>query len=564
MRICLLGRGGPNERPDIAALALSLQQADHDVHTVMTSPLQPTVGTGVEVTGRRPRGLGPVGHLLRKAQPSPMRHQIAQRGLRSAVKELNADLLYPLSSRELQTAASAVSETGAVFRQPDWPSPGERDLAKLGGSEARWQVSTAGPDVKWSLPPRGQPVEGRHRGTKVALAFRNYPTSPGHYLKEAMWRAGIEVFLIHDRLDWATLPSDTAGLLIVESKLPRIDLIGDNPGIPVLFWVHHGEHHVETNVRLAKTYRADLILMAHSLHLAHRFSAPVERFNFAAEPSLVPPNPPLWGDRAFDVSLIGNGLDRATKAYGLRHQWAEQLRQSALKTYVGSGLTPAEMVEVYSNSKIVVNEGGTRHFPITMRVFEATSAGALLLTDDLPGTDSLFERGAQYVTWEGDLVDQCQSLLRSRDAATIAAGGRAQTSNFHTYDHRVDRFLALANAATVRSQPVMPLPQLPVARRIERESDIHTVASYDPSIDLSELTDRAVWMDAGGAPQRIDATVVSRAKDIPEAIERSRACVFVVDEATTGDLRRFLPAGSTIDRSNDVTCLDLGTGHYRT
>jgi hypothetical protein len=110
----------------------------------------------------------------------------------------------------------------------------------------------------------------------------------------------------------------------------------------------------------------------------------------------------------------------------------------------------------------------------------------------------------------------------------------------------------------------MQLPNSPVARRIERESDIHTVASYDPSVDLSELTDRAVWMDAAGAPQRIDATVVSKAKDIPEAIERSRACVFVVDEATTGDLRQFLPAGATVDTSGGVTCLDLGTGHYRT
>lgn len=564
MRICLIGRGGPNERPDIAALALSLQQADHEVHTVMTSPLQVTVGTGVEVAGRRPRGLGPVGHLLRTAQPSQMRHQIAQHALRSAAKEVNADLVYPLSSREVATAASVVSENGAIFRQPDWPSPGDRDLAKLGGSDPRWQVSTAGPDVRWSLPPRGRPEEGRHRGTRVALAFRNYPTSPGHYLKEAMWRAGIEVFLIHDHLDWATLPSDTAGLLIVESKLPRIDLIGENPGIPVLLWVHHGEHHVETNVRLAKTYRADLVLMAHSLHLAHRFSAPVHRFNFAAEPSLLPPDLTPWSDRPFDVSLIGNGLDRATRAYGLRHQWAEQLRRSPLTTYVGSGLTPAEMVDVYANSKIVVNEGGTRHFPITMRVFEATSAGALLLTDDLPGTDSLFERGAQYVAWEGDLVDQCQSLLRSGDATAIAAGGRAQSADFHTYDHRVDRFLALANAATARSQPVMQLPNSPVARRIERESDIHTVASYDPSVDLSELTDRAVWVDAAGAPQRIDATVVSKAKDIPEAIERSRACVFVVDEATTGDLRQFLPAGATVDTSGGVTCLDLGTGHYRT
>jgi hypothetical protein len=379
-----------------------------------------------------------------------------------------------------------------------------------------------------------------------------------------MWRAGIEVFLIHDHLDWANLPSDTAGLLIVESKLPRIDITGNNPGIPVLFWAHHGEHHVETNVRLAKTYRADLVLMAHSLHLAHRFSAPVHRFNFAAEPSLLPPDPPPWEDRAFDVSLIGNGLDRATQAYGLRHQWAEQLRRSPLKTYVGSGLTPAEMVEVYANSRIVVNEGGTRHFPITMRVFEATSAGALLLTDDLPGTDSLFERGAQYVAWEGDLVDQCQSLLRSRDAAAIAASGRAQTSDFHTYDHRVDRFLALANATTARSQPMRPLPNSPVARRIEHESDIHTIASYDPSIDLSELCDRAVWMDPTRAPQRIDATVVSSASDIREAIERSRACVFVVGEAATGDLRPSLPDGATIDTSGGVTCLDLGTGHYRT
>ncbi len=565
MKICLLGRGGTNHRPDIAALALSLQQADHEVHTVMTGPLQPTAGHGHEVATRRPQGLGPVGNLLRRAQPPGLRHRIAQWGLRSAAHRLEADLVYPLSSRELPTAASVVADDGAVFRQPDWPSPGKRDLAWLGGFDPRWQVSTAGRDIRWTLPPRGRPIDGRHQGLKVALAFRNYATSPGHYLKAAMWRAGIEVFLVHDHLDWADLPTDTAGLLIVESKLPRIEFTGENPGIPVLFWVHHGEHHIETNVRLAKTYRSDLVLMAHSLHLAHRFSAPVHRFNFAAEPSLVPVRTDTpWDDRPIDVSLIGNGLDRPTKAYGVRHEWAEQLRRSPLNTYVGSGLSPEEMIDVYSNSKIVVNEGGTRHFPITMRVFEATSVGALLLTDDLPGTDSLFQRGDQYVAQEGDLVDQCSNLLHAKTSAAIAASGRAQADDFHTYDHRVDRFVSLAKATRANSRPHPAAPSSPVAARIERQSDLHTIVSFDAQTDLSELTDRAVWTDAARAPLQVDATLASNVTDLPDAIRHARACVFVIGDAARTDLESMLPDGATLDRSTDVACIDLGTGHYRT
>lgn len=99
MKICLIGRGGATDRPDIAALALSLQQADHEVHTVMTSPLQPTVGHGHEVASRRPQGLGPIGHFVRKAQPPELRHQIAQWGIKSAAADVGSDLLYPLSSR---------------------------------------------------------------------------------------------------------------------------------------------------------------------------------------------------------------------------------------------------------------------------------------------------------------------------------------------------------------------------------------------------------------------------------------------------------------------------------
>src|SRR5690606_25211691 len=108
---------------------------------------------------------------------------------------------------------------------------------------------------------------GRHRGRRLGLVRRATAVTPGRYLEAALRRAGVDV-VVADRIDWALLAGVEA-VVVVESLLPPFPIVGDNPGTPVLFWAHHGEHHTAMHRRLVRRYRADAVLLAHSWHLAH-------------------------------------------------------------------------------------------------------------------------------------------------------------------------------------------------------------------------------------------------------------------------------------------------------
>ena len=175
------------------------------------------------------------------------------------------------------------------------------------------RVSPAGPGGPY-IPPAdvrdaGVPEPGRYRDLRIALCFRKTDTNPGKYLEAAMVRAGITVDLHTDEIDWNAVPTATDAVVFVEGPYPALTVMGTNPGIPVLFWVHHGEHHVATNLRLVDRYGAHAVLLAHSWHLAHRFPVPIHRFTFGLAPELVDASIP-WAERKYAVSMVGGQLRR--------------------------------------------------------------------------------------------------------------------------------------------------------------------------------------------------------------------------------------------------------------
>src|SRR5690606_23639341 len=119
---------------------------------------------------------------------------------------------------------------------------------------------------------------GRHVGRKVVIAYRKTDSNPGKYLEAALRRSGADVRLETDALDFDTVDPDTDFIVFVEGPYPAIDVTGATPEVPILFWFHHGEHHLQANLRLLDRYRADAALMAHSWHLAHWVQVPVHRF----------------------------------------------------------------------------------------------------------------------------------------------------------------------------------------------------------------------------------------------------------------------------------------------
>jgi spore maturation protein CgeB len=109
------------------------------------------------------------------------------------------------------------------------------------------------------------------------------------------------------------------------------------------------------------------------------------------------------------------------------------------------------MYEVLARSKVVLN----RHIDVAegyannMRLYEATGAGALLLTDAKSNLAELFDPGSEIVTYQDadDLVATLAQLAADRDRRiAIAAAGQRRTLRDHTYRQRMTQLTELLQA----------------------------------------------------------------------------------------------------------------------
>jgi hypothetical protein len=209
--------------------------------------------------------------------------------------------------------------------------------------------------------------------------------------------------------------------------------------------------------------------------------------------------------------MVGAGTETAGKRYGRRHEIAATLRRELPgRTAFAQEITPEEMAALYEDSRIVVNDGGAKHLPITMRVFETVGAGALLLTEDLPGTDLLFDRGGHYVALsDGDVAAQVVDLLASAASAGIATAGRERARGRHTYDHRVDELLAIAAATDGSAPRPAPPARSTLGALVDRDAEVQEIAVFG-AVDPMGLDDRVV-RPAHVTPMRprsVDAVVI--------------------------------------------------------
>lgn len=107
--------------------------------------------------------------------------------------------------------------------------------------------------------------------------------------------------------------------------------------------------------------------------------------------------------------------------------------------------TPEEVGRVYSQSLIVFNTSIAGD--VTMRIFEGTACGAMVLTDSVDnGLSDLFEVGREIVVYkdDADLLDKIACYLAHEnedERARIAGAGRQRTLTQHTYLERVQAIL---------------------------------------------------------------------------------------------------------------------------
>jgi hypothetical protein len=555
----------------------SLMRANHEVVAVCGAgdgPVEADLDV-VQVPSRWPAGLGRLGWVLRRLQPKWLRKRVFDQAVRTVARRIEADVVYPLSKNDLELALSVVAETSAVFREPHWPDAGDRDLINIALIDPRFSLSAGAAELglftSRTSTRSSPPAPARHRGVSLSLVYHATTTTPAQYLQRAAVRAGIEVAVHDGRLDWAAVPPGTSAVVFVESPYPPIAIEGENTNnIPVLFWVHHGEHHLDANLRLAEAYRTDAVLLAHSWHLAHRFRVPVHRFPFAVAPELAPTDRP-FAERSNDVALIGAGVDSGGGRYARRHRLVTELRSRfPSSSAFAYGVPPAEMAELYGNTRLVLNDGGDRHHPITMRIFEAIGAGAFVLTDPAPGLELLFDPDRHYAQIEDDVAAQAARLLA--DPAT-AAGARAAhdyARAHHTYDHRIDDLIAIAAATEVRTKPAPPA-RAGIAASVTADPDVQDVAAFGMPDLADALPSHVVWdgptLLASHTQRRVDAVVVGpgQAQVLTQAIRRAKR--FVYADPALGkqawDLACAAHPQASRSESDGIVRIDLGAESYR-
>ncbi len=175
--------------------------------------------------------------------------------------------------------------------------------------------------------------------------------------------------------------------------------------------------------------------------------------------------------RIYDVGFVGN-IARAHR----KTARARRLRLIAERFHTNDFYRvymPEEVGQVYSQSRIVFNCSIAGD--VTMRVFEGTACGALVLTDAIAnGLDELFEIGREIVVYrdDGDLLEKiAYYLAHDKEREAIARAGQARTLREHTYVHRMERLIHLV----LSSHLLAPMRTASAAERwrARREVYIH-------------------------------------------------------------------------------------------
>ncbi|MBI1320407.1 MAG: glycosyltransferase [Candidatus Hydrogenedens sp.] len=213
---------------------------------------------------------------------------------------------------------------------------------------------------------------------------------------------------------------------------PDIELI-DAPKIAWLI-----DTHVNFDSRLAMARYFDCVFLAHQAQVEPFRVEGIEHVYWlplACSPELhaLPEQP-----RDLDVACVGSF---SQEEGGRRDALLRAVGKRFPNHFIGRAW-PDDMATIYNRAKIVVN--ASFKDDVNMRVFEGIAAGALLLTDRVTGLDALLKDGEHLALYEGeqDLLDKIDYYL-SHDAEreAIAAAGRAEVLENHTYARRIESML---------------------------------------------------------------------------------------------------------------------------
>lgn len=176
--------------------------------------------------------------------------------------------------------------------------------------------------------------------------------------------------------------------------------------------------------------------------------------------------------RIYDVAFVGHRARAHQKTARMRH--LQLITQRYRTNDVYRTYTLPEINQVYNQAKIVINtsiSGG-----VTMRMFEGTACGALVLTDTRPeAMGDTFEFGKEMIAYrdDPDLIEKIDYYLaHEEERMQIAQNGCEKTHKHHTWTNRAKAIVATAIEAN--PQKCAPMRKASAQERFRQRKTIYT------------------------------------------------------------------------------------------
>jgi hypothetical protein len=318
----------------------------------------------------------------------------------------------------------------------------------------------------------------------ILIGYRWFPTAAGYHLERALRSLGHTVTYVG--LSCSERPG-------YESNISINDIIASLPDRPDLYlWIDPAGRYFPLGIEdlsiSTACYLVDVHLGAWRQQVARFFDAVfiAQKDYLDTFRRVVGHDQAYWLPLAaapdvhrqhnlpklYDVGFVGNIVraHRTTPRARRLKLIADHFRTNDFyRSY-----TPEEVGRIYSQSRIVFNTSIAGD--VTMRLFEGTACGALVLTDSVAnGLNELFEVGREIVIYQDDtdLLGKIAYFLEHEDErATRARAGHQRTVDQHTYVHRMQTMLE--KIGTSSFQHLAPMRQASRDQRLAARRSVYT------------------------------------------------------------------------------------------
>jgi len=446
----------------------------------------------------------------------------------------------------------------------------DRDLARRLGAEARRTVAEEFPIERFvenwrdmiadTIRAHGECRTVKTLGTarvrrrRILLAYTANPTTTASYLERAL-RLDHEVvtcgpLILEDILaDWDMLavkdlvrPHDIE--LDTEIDMRTVlDRLPDGFTPDLFIWVESGINVMPPDLHLVECPKAGYFIDSHinldwhvqwARQFDHVFVAQrayldafrqagcpsVHWLPLACDPDLHRPLPAATdtdsaghAEKQYDVGFVGSITPQNPRRQMLLERLGEELPVHIERCFLD------KMVEVFNRSRIVLNTALRND--LNMRVFEALGCGAMLLTDEAPGSGlaDFFKHDVHFALYFDDTLPETarRYLDRSGQRERIASEGRREVLAHHTYRHRGRQLVrTVFEGAGERPEPniatiVQQVPQTAasilvagrqaagIAQALKEAGFVH-VAGIDTDLAYSTPESRSVFAEVLEGP----------------------------------------------------------------